>query len=491
MKGTHTVSEIAYALEKAQKEKSANTTTTKSDKSVAADVARGHYQYNIGIDFGTAFTKCVIRDTRQSRAPATLVRFKGNDTQPFFLPTVVRFDVATGAVALFDNPEAAGEYIPYLKMALYASLRGRRSDPWIDGVAHLWPDASFDELCERIETLVIFFLAGTIERSLAAIRERLPDFGAEGDICTVNMAVPVAHAQDIAVENAFRNCLGLAWKLAHESPKPNPTFDNYTAAIKRVKRNGIDHDFCFIYPEVSANVQSFLKSPARNRGTYLFVDVGAGTVDASVFLWPSEDPAKPLTYLAADVFRLGSSQVELRATGSAAAKLKEAFRLHKEGEAAQSEVQIDLEKELSIIAEIIRGELVEALPKTLNTARLKLERPGHPPIQWNQIRVLLGGGGCVSSLYTDAVHDSFGVWHLDPPTLDLPMPDGDLEWPLEIKDHENRVAFFRRISVAYGLSFDRGELDGHRYPDEIQEHPTKSEDVPSEPRPSAPSKDEC
>jgi hypothetical protein len=48
---------------------------------------------------------------------------------------------------------------------------------------------------------------------------------------------------------------------------------------------------------------------------------------------------------------------------------------------------------------------------------------------------------------------------------------------------------FRRFSVAYGLSFDRANLDDHRFP---QDMPLLliEPDVPPE-RPQAPTKDEC
>jgi len=49
-------------------------------------------------------------------------------------------------------------------------------------------------------------------------------------------------------------------------------------------------------------VQSYIKSQAGTDGLYLFVDVGAGTVDLSIFIYythPSND--RPITYVEAGV----------------------------------------------------------------------------------------------------------------------------------------------------------------------------------------------
>ena len=97
---------------------------------------------------------------------------------------------------------------------------------------------------------------------------------------------------------------------------------------------------------------------------------------------------------------------------------------------------------------------------------------------------MLGGGGSVAVLYQTGVRGGFALWHLEPEIIPLPLPE-DLEWPPEIDDHDS---LFRRISVAYGLSFDRDSLDKHRYPTEIQDLPR--EDGERQLRPSAPSKDE-
>jgi hypothetical protein len=264
----------------------------------------------------------------------------------------------------------------------------------------------------------------------------------------------------------------------HNSPR---SLEEIARAIGNWKREGINFDFCFIYPEVSANVQSFLRSPARRRGTFLFVDVGAGTVDASTFIWPAPDHEHRLSYLGADVIPLGSSQIELRCTASVATRLTRELCLCKEHKPCTKELKIDLQAELEVTGEELAIEVTSELRRILNLTRQKLSRS-----EWNEIRVLLAGGGSANAFYTKAVEAAFQLWHMEPASLQLPTPAADVDWP--VTGATARDVLFRRISVAYGLSFDRGELDGHRFPDEIA--PWRAEVVKTE-AVIAPDKDVC
>src|SRR5262249_41959130 len=71
---------------------------------------------------------------------------------------------------------------------------------------------------------------------------------------------------------------------------------------------------CFIYSEVAAEVASITLSRTSRDGLYAFVDVGAGTVDASVFRLhrqPQSDRAH-IEY-ATEVLQSGSTYVEAKA----------------------------------------------------------------------------------------------------------------------------------------------------------------------------------
>ena len=118
-----------------------------------------------------------------------------------------------------------------------------------------------------------------------------------------------------------------------------------------------------------------------------------------------------------------------------------------------------------------------------------LERPGQrraKPRQRRTLKLLIWGGGLVLPMYFQAAQRSFATWNMKPDISVLPLPrEEEFEWP---KGTTDRAAIFRRISVAYGLSFDYPTLTQHRFPDEIE--PLAEDDEPPLERPQAPSKDE-
>lgn len=448
---------------------------------------RAPYSFNIGLDFGTAFSKCVLRDTRQEPSRATLVKFRHNGENPYLVPSEVYFEDNVLFTPLDLDARVPVQSIGHLKMALYATVRGHRSDPWLLGVAQHWPEDSEEELDRKVETLVVLYLAALIRHSLATLKAQLPDFGeVKGDLCAVNMAVPVAHAQDAAVEEAFRDCLNRAWRLAQCSADGQLPISECIKKVGELRPSESEQFFCSIYPEVSANVQAFIQSRAGFEGLFLFVDVGAGTVDASVFIyWPHPGNEKPLSYFAADVIPLGSSQIEIRAAAAVTRVLQDQFRWCKEELPHQSKLTIDLSEKLEETEKALEAELVEKVGRTAGIARGKIVAPDRAGVhQWRRLRILMGGGGSAAPMYSAAARGSFATWNFTPGLSSLPIPT-DLEWPTEISD---KASLFRRVSVAYGLSFDRTTLQDHRYPDEVSPLP---EQVRAErERYSAPSKDE-
>src|SRR5207249_4143220 len=50
---------------------------------------RAPYSFNVGLDFGTAFSKCVLRDTRLSPSRAFIVPFQHEGESPLLVPSEV------------------------------------------------------------------------------------------------------------------------------------------------------------------------------------------------------------------------------------------------------------------------------------------------------------------------------------------------------------------------------------------------------------------
>jgi hypothetical protein len=237
---------------------------------------------------------------------------------------------------------------------------------------------------------------------------------------------------------------------------------------------------CFIYPEVSANVQGFVRSRVSSPGIYLFSDTGAGTVDQSVFIFMhrNEDQSEHLTYLHGSVFPLGSSQIEQKAasiSGSADWSSLEKWREKKE--------QGDSDRELMYAREWIAESLRAGTQATLAFTKQKL----YVKDQLSDIKVIFGGGGHCEHPYKTAVMKTFSGQlfrkAITPGVVGLPVPHD-----LELNGSETR--WMRRLSVAYGLSFEKSELAGFTYPKDVN-NPTPDQIWPRRKEiPDAASKDE-
>ncbi|MBS3919955.1 MAG: hypothetical protein KG012_13830 [Deltaproteobacteria bacterium] len=132
----------------------------------------------------------------------------------------------------------------------------------------------------------------------------------------------------------------------------------------------------------------------------------------------------------------------------------------------------------------IHEELMRGTEQTLARAKQKLIVKS----QLDQIRVIFGGGGHCEYPYKVAVMRPFsgGLFRraISPDVLGMPVPS-DLE--LEA----GQARWMRRLSVAYGLSFERSELATFTYPVELETPRPEEIWRPRRIIQDAPTKDEC
>ena len=211
-----------------------------------------------------------------------------------------------------------------------------------------------------------------------------------------------------------------------------------------------------MYPEVSANVQGFVRSRTSSPGIFLFIDTGAGSVDASAFIF-SRNEDELVAYLDASVFPLGSAWIERRAAELLnCTNMSDLERLRRVKE--NNGDSPELEPARSQIREELEQRIIGLL------ANVKMNRL-HIPKQLLDLRLIFGGGGHAKNPYELAVKNSFhsNIFRapVDPPIIGLPAPI-DLQLPQEAKSN-----WLPRLSVAYGLSFPSYELARFVLPREI------------------------
>jgi hypothetical protein len=379
-------------------------------------------------------------------------KFKGHEL-PFLIPSVLIFiDSKLKYVQEQDvhYPEG-GLY--HLKQALVKVALAQLDDPVLAPYRRIWEQSDVGcNLPIFVESCAVYFLAGALGTVRKQIRQRMPDFGNHtDDYMAVNLSVPVADAEKPNINKLFHAILCEAWSLADSIPG-HPSID--LKELESLRKQNLMakepsvSEACFIYPEVSANVQGFVRSRVSSPGMYLFSDTGAGTVDQSTFIFfHKPDNTEHLTFLHGNVLPCGSSHIEFLAakiSGKIDPQTLEMFREKKE----RGDTDLELLEAKNMAAE----QLVRGTTATLAYTRDKLFVPN----QINRIRVIFGGGGHCEHPYKRSVLES-----IRSDVVGLPIPDD-----LDFGNSQRR--WMSRLSVAYGLSFEKNDLASFYYPRDVE-----------------------
>ncbi len=442
------------------------------------------YFIQIGFDFGTSFSKCVCRDVMTDKAWVHIPAKFSLSELPFLVPSALLCtDGKLHHVKERDihYPEG-GLY--HIKSALVKIALGQFDDPVLDPFRRVSKHSDVGRLCGLVISCAVYFLAGALGSVREQVRQRMPDFGRHPkDYMAVNLAVPVADAERFDVNKLYHEVLCEAWSLT-DLLSGHPSIELNELESLRQENLGLNDqsisDACFIYPEVSANVQGFVRSRVSSAGMYLFSDTGAATVDQSVFIFfHRADNTDHLTYLHGNVLPCGSSRVEFLAaniSGSLDHQRLELWRERKESGGAEPEL---IRAKNMIVEPLIRGTTT-----TLACAKRKLFRRD----EINDIRLIFGGGGHCEHPYKESVITPFSGplfrRSLKPDVVGLPNPlDLDLDY--------TQRRWMSRLAVAYGLSFHRSDLADFTYPRDVE--PPEPDQLWPRRRdlPYAPTKDQC
>ena len=380
---------------------------------------------------------------------------------PFLFPSALRFYNARISCAKDPNKQYPEGGLYHLKSALVKVALAQVSDPVLTPFQRVQEHTKGIDLTELVESCAVYFLARAFQDIRKQLKQRLPDFGDQvKDYLAINMAVPVENAEQCAVNDMFMRIFNEAWNLSKSSGLPSEAAITELRAIREDGRRSSDPSSiqsCFLYPEVSANVQGFVRSRVSSPGIYLFSDTGGGSVDQSIFIFLRQvDGLESLTYLTGRVYALGSSHIERLAAERAKQsgwKALESWREKKE--------RGDSAPELVYARSMVDDELARRTESTLFSAKKKL----YVKDQLATTRLVFGGGGHCEHPYQRAVLKPFEDGRvfprsIKPDVIGLPLPRD-----LELDGHGN--FWMRRLYVAYGLSFERSELARFTYPKDV------------------------
>lgn len=459
---------------------------------------RPPYFVQIGVDFGTSFTKVVCRDVLMDSAWVHMPQNPCDRELPFLTSSAVCFKGQR-----FSHPfRASGGYpadsLHHVKMALQSIGLGQLESAHLQPFKARKPDSC--DLATFVELTAIYLLTGVLGEVRSSIAQRSEFKGtAPDDQIRVNLAIPVADANEPDVQKIFERVLKVAWVLSETTNgfKEIP-LDEMQAKIREIRPRVDSKEIrqaCHTYPEIGAAVHGFIRSRASVPGLYLFSDTGAGTVDQCVFRFARNGEGMgKLYFYSAQVLDLGSSRIERIAAGRSgrtSPKDLEKFRRMKESG--------EQNPHLKLARREIAEELSPRSYQTIAMAKLKLNLKE----AINDLKVIFGGGGHCEHPYRDSVMRQFdsNIFRRDKidqrrcAERDFARGMPDLTAEFKLRDGQRRWS--PRLAVAHGLSFVHGDDDesGDLVPYELPgDIPTPSKEMiirPIAKTAYAPTKDDC
>lgn len=406
---------------------------------------------NLGIDFGTSFTKVSFRDV--GREESGIVTFGGSTAKSAIIPSVVTVDSAGG---LSLGPPrigtSTGAIVRFLKMRLAeVSFPGR-----LPVVCEI--DLNDKEV---VCALSSWFLATVVCRAQAWVLQQEADRVKGRNLqWSANVCVPVEH-YDSPARDVFRGVLAVAWAWVEKDEIParlDCLTTSYRETFQTIERQTTD---CHAIPEIAAAVQSFLTSREAMPGIYVYFDIGGGTVDGVAFNYVNIDGERKTNFYSGKVAPLGVAAIASRLDAEDVEGVEKML--------VKDRLKPDLREKLApygneiqqLVGNVImtgkqkdgrnwqHNNIQDTSRPRKTLARLKVS-------QMAPLIVFVGGGGAgavwyqrsILSTYEDFNHVNAGI----PPyeLTEVPKP-ADLEMK-GLDDND-----FRRFAIAYGLSVPYGE----------------------------------
>ena len=394
---------------------------------------------NLGVDFGTSFTKICYRDVATGDSGILCV---GGDC---FVPSVVEVG---DRGALSSGKEVDARFpVRYLKMRLAGEQWPHDGDSGVDLKNAI-----------VVRALAAYFLGDVIRQAKKAfVTQRKTLVEGREITWSANVGVPVEQ-YDSPTICVFRDVLRSAWRWVEADQLPK-TIDeavhHYTEMESKENENPSDasQPDCHAVPEIVAGITSFITSRDARPGRYAYFDIGGGTVDG-VLLGYNRYEGSPRTHCyAAKVESLGVASLAYRAFGAKGHNM--------EGAIAAPTLRSDVRDRLIPFRNKVQTLVAQVVVDGWNKDPGALGSVG--PTGDIELPVFVGGGGAQSGWYRKTIHDTYGSrQHANvgiPPYHIREVPR-----PTDLNMDDSNGAPFSRFAVAYGLSVPFEEIPGFDLP---------------------------
>ena len=379
-------------------------------------------QFNIGLDFGTAFTKVVIGESR-IRYAVPFTEF--NKRHPYTLPC--KFYRHSDNKCSLRKKNNSGTEITNLKMRL---LEGDRNA------------ATKSEITVFLALVLRYSRSWLLRQHAATYKDVEPDWN-------INIGLPAENYHDEQLSEYYKDVVAEAWRLSDSNNEISHEDIGETGGEESLDAEKIE-----TFPEFVPQISAYVKSPQRSKGLHSLIDIGAGTVDICVFnIWETEDGDDKFPVFSKDVKNLGVSYLFKHRVAESGYHGEWVFDPFEEPPGAQktSKLLEISDERLSEIDAALQSEIGNVYIDQLNY--VKSERYPKSPKWTKGIPLFLCGGGSRIGFYQNIFQNLS--------EKPFPLCLVPLENPGQLKAPGLSEGDFDRISVAYGLSYnalDLGEI---------------------------------
>ena len=418
---------------------------------------------NLGIDFGTSFTKVCFRDLGIEETG--IVTFDARAVDGAMVPSIVAIDQSGRlTLAVAGTQDSKWTIVRYLKMRL-ADVPIPDRLPTLCGV-----DLNEDR---AIRALSSWYLATVVSCTKIWLSqhqaERLKGRKLQW---SANVGVPVEHYDSPMIE-VFREVLAVAWAWAAGNDIPSHldiAISRYEETVRSVDRELTDYH---AIPETAAAVQSFLTSREATPGIYVYFDIGGGTVDGVAFNYVNWDGERKINFYSGKVAPLGVAAVASRIDAARVEDIQQMLKNNELTFALRGNLEPSSKKVQLLVANVIvtaqrkdgrnwqRDQIQDMARPRKTLARLDVSR-------MVPLLVFVGGGGAGSEWYQKAIlstYNDFGHVNAGIPPYELT----EVPKPRDLAMNGIGAADFRRFAIAYGLSVPFGEGPDINLPSQFTE----------------------
>ena len=403
----------------------------------------------VGIDFGSCWTKAIVRDINRRMTWAVPFTEIGS-TEAYLQYTAIE-GLAEGQPRLAEAP--ATGWFDSLKVRLLSRTKeGPASRP----------------INEEIQSVAFLAL---ILRKVKGYVHDLPLYGDGNVDWHFNVGVPVSSNSAQAELRLFRRVLVAAWGIASRSTiKESDVRQALQETDEDEGWTGVHPEKINAVPEVAAEVAGYANRD-RPEGLQFLIDVGATTLDMAAFIVHEIDGSDHYQLLCTDVQSLGCSEFTKKQADHIGRFV------HKQGLAnfGMTRMPTGLEEFMppdEALQEAFKSNRRDFCRKVAwAVVKVIIQTKMHRyPLarEWEQgLPTLLCGGGSSSDVYSDVLRTCGDIleqqrgWRWQG-LYNTPLKkSGELEAPL-LGPHD-----FHRLAVAHGLSHHISEIGEIHLPKDI------------------------